>query len=82
MLLRTYEMLQFKDTQIAVQMMEIDSFKGLTSGTFSTDELYNLEIKSTEKLLRYAKQLQGSLKIAGPGLRHFYDKRHPERLYP
>ncbi|CAM5795611.1 MULTISPECIES: ArsR family transcriptional regulator [Brevibacillus] len=67
MLLRTYEMLQFKDTQIAVQMMEIDSFKGLTSGTFSTDELYNLEIKSTEKLLRYAKQLQGSLKIAGPG---------------
>lgn len=67
MLLRTREMLQFKDTQITVQMMEIDSFQGLASGAFSTDELHNLEIKTTEKLLRYAKQLQGSLKTAGPG---------------
>jgi hypothetical protein len=67
MLLRTYEMLHFKDTQIAVQMIEIDSFKGLVNGTFSTDEIHNLEIKTTEKLLRYARQLQGSLKSAGPG---------------
>ncbi|MFY0542868.1 ArsR family transcriptional regulator [Brevibacillus sp. H7] len=67
MLLRTYEMLHFKDTQIAAQMIEIDSFRGLDKGTFSTDEIHNLEIKTTEKLLRYAKQLQGSLKMAGPG---------------
>ncbi|NGQ96189.1 ArsR family transcriptional regulator [Brevibacillus sp. SYP-B805] len=67
MLLRTYEMLHFKDTQIAVQMIELDSWKGLPKGTFSTDEIHNLEIKTTEKLLRYAKRLQGSLKAAGPG---------------
>lgn len=67
MLLRTYEMLRFKDTQIAVQMLEIDPFRELADGAFSTDELYNAEIKTTEKLLRYAKQLQGSLKTAGPG---------------
>lgn len=67
MLLRTYEMLHFKDTQIAVQMMEIDPFRELAGGTFSTDEWQNAEIKTTEKLLRYAKQLQGSLKPDGPG---------------
>lgn len=65
--LRTHEMLHFKDTQIAVLMIEIDSFNGLAKETFSTDELYNLEIKLTERLLKYAKTLQGSLKSAGPG---------------
>jgi len=67
MLLRTHEMLHFKDTQIAVQMMEIDPFRELAGGTFATDEWQNAEIKTMEKLLRYAKQLQGSLKTAGPG---------------
>lgn len=67
MLLRTHEMLHFKDTQIAVQMMEIDPFRELAGGSFSTDEWQNAEIKTMEKLLRYAKYLQGSLKTAGPG---------------
>ncbi|GED61398.1 ArsR family transcriptional regulator [Brevibacillus formosus] len=67
MLLRTHEMLHFKDTQIAVQMMEIDPFRELAGGNFSTDEWQNAEIKTMEKLLRYAKHLQGSLKTAGPG---------------
>ncbi len=67
MLLRTHEMLHFKDTQIAVQMMEIDPFRELAGGNFSTDEWQNAEIKTMEKLLRYAKYLQGSLKTAGPG---------------
>ncbi|RNB52885.1 ArsR family transcriptional regulator [Brevibacillus gelatini] len=67
MLLRTHEMLHFKDTQIAVQMMEIDPFRELAGGNFSTDEWQNAEIKTMEKLLRYARYLQGSLKTAGPG---------------
>lgn len=67
MLLRTNEMLHFKDSQIAVQMMEIDPFRELAGGTFSTDEWQNAEIKTMEKLLRYTKYLQGSLKTAGPG---------------
>ncbi|MGG1660060.1 ArsR family transcriptional regulator [Brevibacillus sp. NRS-1366] len=67
MLLRTNEMLHFKDSQIAVQMMEIDPFRELGGGTFSTDEWQNAEIKTMEKLLRYTKYLQGSLKTAGPG---------------
>lgn len=67
MLLRTQEMLHFKDTQIAVQIMEIDPFRELAGGTFATDEWQNAEIKTMEKLLRYAKHLQGSLKTAGPG---------------
>lgn len=67
MLLRTNEMLHFKDTQIAVQMMEIDPFRELAGGTFATDDWQNAEIKTMEKLLRYAKHLHGSLKTAGPG---------------
>ncbi|GAA4726774.1 ArsR family transcriptional regulator [Brevibacillus fulvus] len=67
MLLRTHEMYRFKDTQIAVLLLEIDSFRGLINKTFSTDELHKLEIKATEKLLAFTKQLQGSLKLAGPG---------------
>ncbi|GGE18419.1 transcriptional regulator [Marinithermofilum abyssi] len=67
MILRTWEMLRFKDAQIAVLMMEIDTLAGLSENMLSTDEFYNLEIKTTEKLLQYAKRVQGSLKPAGPG---------------
>lgn len=64
---QTHETLHFKDTQIAVQMIEFDSFSSLTKDTFSTDEIYKIEIKMTEKLLEYAKKINGSLKSAGPG---------------
>lgn len=67
MILRTHEMLRFKDTQIAVQMFEIDPFFGLSKGMYSSDEIYNIEIKTTQKLLKYAKKVEGSLKNAGPG---------------
>lgn len=65
--LRTQEMLHFRDTQIAVQMIEVNTFVGLAIETFSTDEIHKMEMKVTEKLLAYAKKLHGSLKSAGPG---------------
>jgi hypothetical protein len=64
---QTHETLHFKDSQIAVQMIEFDSFSGLTKDTFSMDEILKIEIKMTEKLLEYAKKVNGSLKAAGPG---------------
>jgi hypothetical protein len=67
MIIRTGEMLRFQDAQIAVQMIEVDSLFAISNETFSTDEIYKMEMKVTEKLLKYAKKIQGSLKIAGPG---------------
>ena len=43
-------MLSFKDRQIAVQMLEIDLLSELSISTFSSDELYDMEIKITQKL--------------------------------
>ena len=65
--LRTHEMLSFKDRQIAVQMLEIDLLSELSISTFSSDELYDMEIKNTQKLLKYAKRVKGSLKTISPG---------------
>ncbi|WP_018131826.1 helix-turn-helix domain-containing protein [Effusibacillus pohliae] len=67
LMLRTNEVFRFMDSQIAVQMIEIDSFGGLAAEAFSTDEIHQIEIKMTEKLLKYTKKVQGSLKAAGPG---------------
>jgi DNA-binding transcriptional ArsR family regulator len=67
MIIRTWEMLDIQDAQIAVQMMEVDSLSTVAMETFSTDEIYKMEMKVTEKLLQYAKRIQGSLKSAGPG---------------
>ncbi|MFJ8236773.1 ArsR family transcriptional regulator [Ureibacillus sp. NPDC094379] len=64
---QTQETIHFKDSQIAVQMIEFDSFLSLTKDSFSTDEIQRVEIKMTEKLLEYAKEINGSLKYAGPG---------------
>ncbi|MGZ9816992.1 ArsR family transcriptional regulator [Peribacillus simplex] len=66
-ILRTYEMLHFKSTQIAVQIIEIDSFVGLIKDTFSTDEIFRIEIKYMEKLLSYTKKVHGSIKSSGFG---------------
>ncbi|MGE7907425.1 ArsR family transcriptional regulator [Peribacillus sp. NPDC094092] len=66
-ILRTYEMLHFKSTQIAVQIIEIDSFVGLIKDTFSTDEIFRIEIKYMEKLLSYTKKVHGSIKSSGLG---------------
>ncbi|MGG6437712.1 winged helix-turn-helix domain-containing protein [Saccharococcus caldoxylosilyticus] len=67
MIIRTGEMLDIQNAQIAVQMMEVDSLSALNTEAFSTDEIYKMEMKVTEKLLQYAKKIQGSLKCAGPG---------------
>lgn len=48
-------------------MGDFDSFAGLVKEAFSTDEVYKVELKMTEKLLNYAKKVHGSLKQAGPG---------------
>nr|WP_089653070.1 transcriptional regulator [Halobacillus aidingensis] len=66
-ILRTHEMIRFKNTQIAVQMFEIDPFSGLSTGVFSSDEITNIELRNSQKLLKYAKKVQGSLKTSGPG---------------
>jgi len=65
--LKTQEMLRFKDRQIAVQIFEVDLFSSLSISSFSSDEMYNMEIKNTQKLLKYAKRIQGSLKTVSPG---------------
>ncbi|UOF91316.1 ArsR family transcriptional regulator [Fodinisporobacter ferrooxydans] len=67
LMFRTREMLRFKDSQIAVQMILVDSFFGMAKDSFSTDEIYKMEMKVTEKLLQYSKSIHGSLKMAGPG---------------
>ncbi|WP_085524364.1 transcriptional regulator [Tuberibacillus sp. Marseille-P3662] len=67
MALRTHEMLRFKNAQIAVQMLEIDTFMSLSKDMYSSDELNHFEMKHTQELLVYAKKIQGSLKTVGPG---------------
>lgn len=74
---QTYETMHFKDSQIAVQMIEFDSFSSLTKDTFSTDEIHKIEIKMTEKLLVYTKKINGSLKSAGPGRYIIFTTRGP-----
>ncbi|MDF2963349.1 MAG: transcriptional regulator [Paenibacillus sp.] len=65
--LRTQETLRFKDAQVAVQMIKTDPYSGVSQELYSSDELFNMEMAVTTKLLQYAKKVQGSLKIAGPG---------------
>ncbi|MEK5040167.1 ArsR family transcriptional regulator [Sporosarcina sp. FSL K6-3457] len=74
---QTDETLHFKESQIAVQMIEFDSFSSLTKDTFSTDEIHKVEIKMTEKLLEYTKKINGSLKSAGPGRYMIFTTRGP-----
>jgi hypothetical protein len=66
-IIRTGEMLHVQDAQVAVQMIEVDSMMITSPEAFSTDEIYKMELKATEKLLQYTKKVQGSLKCAGPG---------------
>ena len=66
-ILRTQETLHFRDAQIAVQLIEVDTFVMMTKDRFSTDEIHRIELKVTKKLLEYTKKVQGSLKVAGPG---------------
>jgi hypothetical protein len=62
-----FELKRYQNAQIAVQMLELDIENNLPKDLFSTDELLNIELKITDKLLKYAKRLHGSLKAAGLG---------------
>lgn len=66
-ILLTFELQRFQNAQIAVQMLELDIQNKISKDLFSTDELLNIELKITDKLLKYAKRLHGSLKAAGLG---------------
>ena len=66
-MIRTYEMLHYKATQIAVQIIEIDSIIGLKKDAFSTDELFRIELTIMENLLTYTKNVYGSIKSSGFG---------------
>lgn len=65
-MLREFDLQIVKDAQIAVQVFE---FCILTDDekVYSTDEIYNEEIKLTQKLIAYAKKVRGSLKSVGQG---------------
>ena len=66
LILRTAEMQAARDAQIAVQLFEMDTFPH--SKEFqSADDLFTLEMNITQKLIAYAKSVQGALKTAGAG---------------
>ncbi|NMC33615.1 MAG: ArsR family transcriptional regulator [Veillonellaceae bacterium] len=66
LILRTAEMQQARDAQIAVQMFEVDTFS--RSREFqSADDLFAMEMNITQKLIAYAKSVQGALKTASAG---------------
>jgi len=66
-MLRTYEMLRYKATQIAVQIIEIDPFLEMAKDNFSTNELFRIELKMMEHLLTYTKSIHGSIKSTSFG---------------
>jgi predicted transcriptional regulator len=65
MMMRVSEMQFVRDAQIAVQMLELDTFTSAKE-FFSADEMYSGEIEIRQKLISYAKRVHGSLKAAGP----------------
>lgn len=72
---RAWETLQYKDMQIAVQLIETDPYAGLTKETFVSDELHRMELAVSELLLDYSKRLHGSLKTVSPGRYAIYTTR-------
>lgn len=65
-MMQTHDMQIVKDAQVAVQVFDFDMFTH-TEKLYSTDEIYNEEIKLTQKLIAYTKKIQGSLKSIGQG---------------
>ena len=57
----------FKDTQIGVQILEIDNFEKLSEKAKSSYSLQYLEINLKEILLRFCERLNGSLLEKGNG---------------
>lgn len=65
-MLREFDLQLVKDAQIAVQVFEFDILTD-DEKIYSTDDIYNKEIQLTQKLIAYAKRIQGSLKSVGQG---------------
>ena len=66
LILRTAKMQMARDAQIAVQMFEMDTFP--RSKEFqSADDLFTQEMNIAQKLITYAKSVQGALKTVGAG---------------
>lgn len=65
-MLNRFDLQIVKDAQIAVQVFEFDILND-NETVYSTDEIYNEEIKLTQKLIAYAKKTQSSLKAVGQG---------------
>jgi DNA-binding MarR family transcriptional regulator len=66
MILREFDILRLKDAQIAVQVFDFELYTD-NEKFYSMDDLYNEESKMFQKLISYAKIIQGSLKSAGQG---------------
>jgi len=66
MILTEFQIKALKDNQIAVQVFDYDLY-GKEDSMYSVDDLYSREIIVSQKLIAYAKQIQGSLKIVGQG---------------
>ncbi|MDU2065103.1 MAG: hypothetical protein E6713_09695 [Sporomusaceae bacterium] len=66
-MLRLAEMERMKDAQIAVQMFACDVVTDAEGEWLSADDLYRRELKVTQELLAYAKDVQGSLKHSTAG---------------
>lgn len=65
-MLREFDLQVVKDAQIAVQVFEFDLLTD-DEKIYSTDDMYNEELQLTQKLIAYAKTMQGSLKAVGQG---------------
>lgn len=65
-MLNRFDLQIVRDAQIAVQVFEFDILND-NETVYSTDEIYNEEIKLTQKLIAYAKKTQSSLKAVGQG---------------
>ena len=66
MILTEFQIKALRDEQIAVQVFDYD-LHGQDDSMCSLDDLYSREIIVSQKLIAYAKQIQGSLKIIGQG---------------
>lgn len=67
MILSDYRISQLHNSQIAVQFFDFDLYKCEDSFYVTTDDIYSRELNITQALLRYTKNIQGSLKAAGQG---------------
>ncbi|WP_051272032.1 hypothetical protein [Shimazuella kribbensis] len=74
---QTHELMVFKGSQIAVQMIEIHSFASMTKNTYSSNELHKIEMMYSARLLSYSKKIHGSLQNIGFGRYAIFTTRGP-----